>query len=50
MAENSVEFEFWDKINYIFTNPEFFFEKVKSEHGIKNSLIMFAIVGVFFQQ
>ena len=48
MVENNTEFGFWDKIKYIFSDPNVFFEKVKLEQGIKNSLLMYAIVGAFF--
>lgn len=41
------EFGFWDKLKYLFSNPNFFFEKVKSEDGIKNALLMYSIVGAF---
>lgn len=37
---------FW--IKYIFSDPNLFFERVKSEDGIQNSLLMYAIVGAFF--
>ena len=47
-TDSSIGFGFWDKIKYIFSDPNLFFEKVKSEDGIKNSLLMYAIVGVFF--
>ena len=46
--DSSVSFGFWDKIKYIFSDPNLFFQKVKSEDGIKNSLLMYAIVGAFF--
>ncbi len=36
--------DFWDKIKYIFSEPMNFFENIKSEKGIKDSFIMFAIV------
>lgn len=48
MVQNTVEFGFWDKIKYIFSDPNIFFEKIKSEQGIKNSILMYAIVGAFF--
>jgi len=46
--DSSVGFGFWDKIKYIFSDPNLFFQKVKSEDGIKNSLLMYAIIGAFF--
>ena len=39
--------DFWDKIKYLSSNPNLFFEKIKSEEGIKNSLLTFIIVGFF---
>lgn len=41
------EFKFLDKIKYLFSKPNLFFEKIKSEKGIKNSLLMFIVVGLF---
>jgi len=40
------EFGFWDKIKYLLSDPNDFFEKIKSD-SIKNALLMYAIVGVF---
>jgi len=48
MADNNSEFGFWDKIKYIFSDPNLFFEKVKTEKGIKNSLLTYVILGTFF--
>ena len=48
MAKKNVDFGFWDKIKYIFSDPNLFFDRVKSEKGIKNSLLMYAIVALFF--
>lgn len=41
-------FEFWDKIKYLFSDPTLFFEKIKSEEGIKNSLMMYFLIGIIF--
>lgn len=41
------EFNFWSKLKCLFSSPNLFFEKVKSEEGIENSLIMYTTVGVF---
>ena len=47
-VDNSSEsFDFWDKLKYLFSNPNLFFEKIKSEKGIKNALLTFVIVGFF---
>ena len=43
----SGSFDFWDKLNYLFSNPNLFFEKIKLEKGMKNAILTFAIVGVF---
>lgn len=45
--KNSPTLDFWDKIKYIFSNPRFFFDNIRTEPGIKNSLIMYSIVGLF---
>lgn len=48
MVENDTEFGFWDKMKYFFSSdPDSFFEKLKLEQGIKNSLLTYAIVGTF---
>jgi hypothetical protein len=44
----SEEFGFWDKLKYLFSNPNLFFDKIKTERGIKNSLLMYSIIGAFF--
>lgn len=44
---SSENFGFWDKLNYLFSNPNLFFEKIKPEKGIKNALLTFVIVGFF---
>ena len=36
--------DFWDKLNYLLTNPNLFFEKIKSEEGMKNAFAIFAMV------
>lgn len=41
------EFGFWDRLKYIFSDPDLFFEMIKKEKGIKDSLIMYAIVSLF---
>lgn len=48
MVKTNAEFGFWDKIKYVFSDPNLFFEKIKLEQGIKNSILMYAIVGAFF--
>ena len=48
VINKNVEFGFWDKIKYIVSDPNLFFERVKLEQGIKNSILMYAIVGAFF--
>ncbi len=48
MVENNPEFRFLDKIKYIFTDPDFFFEKVKEEKGILNSFLFYLLLLVFF--
>ncbi|MBI2129600.1 YIP1 family protein [Candidatus Woesearchaeota archaeon] len=41
------DFEFWDKLKYLFSDPNLFFGIIKKEQGIKDSLIMYAIVSLF---
>lgn len=38
----------WDKIKYLVSNPNLFFEKVKRETGIATSLVTYVIVATFF--
>jgi len=40
---NQNNFEFWDKINYLFTKPSLFFERIKSEPGIGGAFIAYII-------
>ena len=42
------EFGFWDKIKYLFSDFNLFFEKIRLEHGIKNSILMYTTVKLFF--
>ena len=37
-------FGFWDKLKYLFSNPNLFFEKIKGEKGITNALLAFLII------
>ncbi|OGI14747.1 hypothetical protein A3K63_02625 [Candidatus Micrarchaeota archaeon RBG_16_49_10] len=41
------EFDFWDRLKYLLTNPNKFFERVKPERGIGNSLLTLAVVALF---
>jgi hypothetical protein len=45
---DSTDLGFWDRIKYLFTNPNLFFNAVKYEKGIKNSIITYLITGVLF--
>jgi hypothetical protein len=50
MAKNltqNKDFEFWDKIQYLFSDSNLFFENLRYENGIKNAVIMYCIVGLF---
>lgn len=38
------EFGFWDKIKYVFSDPETLFEKTKAEEGIGNAMILYLII------
>lgn len=40
----SQKFDFWDKIQYLISNPKLFFDKIKSEKGIKNAFLTLIIV------
>ncbi len=40
-------FDFWDKLKYLFSNPNLFFEKIKHEKGMKNSFFMLLIIALF---
>ena len=43
-AISSQGFTFWDKMQYLISNPKLFFDKAKSEKGIKEALLTFVIV------
>ena len=45
--DNTPEFNFWDKIKYLFSSPKTFFELLVNETGISNALVMFIIIEVF---
>lgn len=50
MAKNKIaqqNINLLDKIKYILSNPNYFFEQVKNEYGIKNSLITYISVSLF---
>jgi hypothetical protein len=50
MAQNRTqtkEFGFWDKIQYLFSNPNLFFENLRYENSIKNALITYCMVSIF---
>lgn len=46
MLEDNYSLSFIDKVKYLFIRPGFFFDKIKSEQGIKNSALLLMTVGV----
>lgn len=40
-------FDFWDKLKYLFSNPNKFFEKIKAENGINNAILTYLIITIF---
>jgi hypothetical protein len=43
---DSTDLGFWEKIKYLFTNPNLFFNSIKDERGIRNSFIMYLVFGI----
>jgi hypothetical protein len=45
---DSTDLRFWDKMKYLFTNPNLFFNAIKNEKNIKNSWIIYSIATILF--
>jgi len=43
-TSSSETMDFWDKLKYLLSSPNIFFDKIKSEKGIKNAFLTLAIV------
>ena len=42
-----ISLNFWNKLKYLLSDPNFFFDSIKAEDGIGRSLLMYVIVGAF---